>query len=75
MFLVSFSGTDLAVVDSGLRVTVEELAGREVVVLGAGFVAVPFTLLLSVFSTLFVGALTGLFAVVVVVVVLAVGAG
>lgn len=72
VFLVSFSGTDLAVADTGLRVTVEVVAGREVVVLGEDLVAVPFTLLVSVFSTLFVGALMGLFVVVVVVVLPAV---
>ena len=71
VFLVSFSGTDLAVADTGLRVTVEVVAGREVVVLD-GLGAVPFTLLVSVFSTRFVGALMGLFVVVGVVVLPAV---
>ena len=73
VFLVSFSGTDLAVADSGLRVTFEAVAGREVAVLGAGFVAVPLTLLVSVFSIFLTGALIGLFAAAVV--VLAVGVG
>lgn len=68
VFLVSFSGTGFAELDNGFRVTVEVGAGR-VVVLGAGFAAVPFTLVVSVFSTFLAGAVTGLFAAEVVVVV------
>lgn len=67
VFLVSFSGTGFAELDNGFRVTVEVGAGR-VVVRGAGFAVVPFTLVLSAFSTFLAGALTGLFAAVVVVV-------
>lgn len=68
VFLVSFSGTGFAELDNGFRVTVEVGAGR-VVVLGAGFAAVPFTLVVSAFSTFLAGAVTGLFAAEVVVVV------
>lgn len=67
VFLVSFSGTGFAELDNGFRVTVEVGAGRGVG-RGAGFAVVPFTLVLSAFSTFLAGALTGLFAAVVVVV-------
>lgn len=80
VFLVSFSGTGLVAVDSGLRGAAEAVAGRDVVVLEAGLLAVPFTLLLSVFSIFLAGALTGLLVavvaeVVVPAVVLAAGVG